>query len=359
MASVRTPTARRHNLDGVTFKYDPFGRRIYKSSSSATSVYAYDGDNLIEETNSSGSVVARYAQTENIDEPLAMLRSSATSYYQADGLGSITSLSNAAGALAQTYTFDSFGNQTASTGSLTNSFRYTAREFDSETSLYYMRARYFDPQVGRFISEDPIGFSGDINVYRYSFNSPVNLDDPSGLAPGLPGFCRKDYEGCAKKAFGKTQGNVPGSDRSIPGYEAALDVFQASLLVGADAPTVAITMAFESNSNLYPATNLNSNGSIDIGPMQLNTDTANNGGFHLFPGSLTDAQGYFPAPNAAFNGDPLANIMTGALYLRSLGSHPERYAAPLYRPSRSRSLKKLDGAFRKFFDCLKSASMPQ
>ena len=197
MASVRTPTARRHNLDGVTFKYDPFGRRIYKSSSSATSVYAYDGDNLIEETNSSGSVVARYAQTENIDEPLAMLRSSATSYYQADGLGSITSLSNAAGALAQTYTFDSFGNQTASTGSLTNSFRYTAREFDSETSLYYMRARYFDPQVGRFISEDPIGFSGDINVYRYSFNSPVNLDDPSGLAPGLPGFCRKDYEGCA------------------------------------------------------------------------------------------------------------------------------------------------------------------
>jgi RHS repeat-associated protein len=223
----------------------------------------------------------------------------------------------------------------------------------------YYRARYYDPTAGRFISEDPIGFSGDINVCRYSFNSPVNLDDPSGLAPGLPGFCKKDYEDCAKKAFGRTQGNVPGSDRSIPGYEAALDVLQASLFVGADAPTVAITMAFESNSNLYPATNLNSNGSIDIGPMQLNTDTANNGGFHLFPGSLTDAQGHFPAPNAAFNGDPLANIMTGALYLRSLGSHPERYAAPLYRPSRSQSLKKLDGAFRKFFDCLKSASMPQ
>jgi len=56
----------------VSFKYDPFGRRIYKSSSSGTSVFAYDGDNLIEETNSSGAVVARYEDTQNIDEPLAM-----------------------------------------------------------------------------------------------------------------------------------------------------------------------------------------------------------------------------------------------------------------------------------------------
>jgi len=71
----------------VSFKYDPFGRRIYKSSSSGTSVYAYDGDNLVEETNSSGAVMARYEATQNIDEPLAMLRSGATSYYHADGLG--------------------------------------------------------------------------------------------------------------------------------------------------------------------------------------------------------------------------------------------------------------------------------
>jgi RHS repeat-associated protein len=348
----------------VSFAYDPFGRRIYKSSSAGTSTYTYDGDNLIEEVNATGAVVARYEDTQNIDEPLAMLRSGATSYYHADGLGSITSLSSSAGSIANTYTYDSFGNVTNSTSSLTNPFQYTAREFDSETSLYYYRSRYYDPSAGRFLNEDPIRFEGgDVNVYRYSFNSPVNLDDPSGLAaisPGLPGFCKKDYENCAKKAFGKTEGNVPGSDRSIPGYEAALDVFQASLLVGADAPTVAITMAFESNSNLYPATNLNSNGSIDIGPMQLNTDTANNGGFpYIFAGSLTDPQGYFPAPSAAFNGDPLANIMTGALYLRSLGRHPERYAAPVYRPSRSRSLKKLDRAFRKFFNCLASAALPQ
>jgi RHS repeat-associated protein len=165
----------------VSFKYDPFGRRIYKSSASGASIYVYDGDNLIEEANSSGTAIARYTQTNNIDEPLAELRSTTTSYYEADGIGSITSLSNATGALAQTYTFDSFGNQTASSGSLTNPFRYTAREFDSETNLQFSRARYYDPVVGRFMTEDPIRFKGGGNFYRYTSNSPVVLNDPLGL----------------------------------------------------------------------------------------------------------------------------------------------------------------------------------
>jgi RHS repeat-associated protein len=169
----------------VSFKYDPFGRRIYKSSSSGTSVFAYDGDNLVEETNSSGTAIARYSQGLNIDEPLAMLRSSTTSFYQADGLGSITSLSNTTGSLAQTYTFDSFGNQTASSGSLTNPFQYTARESDPETGLYYYRARYYDPTAGRFLTEDPLEFGGSgPNFYTYVFNSAINLLDPTGLLPG-------------------------------------------------------------------------------------------------------------------------------------------------------------------------------
>ena len=168
-------------IPSVSFKYDPFGRRVYKSSSTATSIYSYDGDNLIEETNSAGAVVARYSDGLNIDEPLAMLRSSTTSYYQADGLGSITSLSSGAGALAQTYTFDSFGNQTASSGSLTNPFQYTGRESDPETGLYYYRARYYDPKIGRFIGEDPIGLlGGDIDLYRYVWGRPQGYRDPSG-----------------------------------------------------------------------------------------------------------------------------------------------------------------------------------
>jgi RHS repeat-associated protein len=163
-----------------TFKYDPFGRRIYKSSSAATSVYAYDGDNLIEETNSSGTAVARYEDTQNVDEPLAMLRSSTTSYYDADGLGSITSLSSSAGSLAQTYGYDSFGKQTSSSGSLTNPFQYTARESDPETGLYYYRARYYDPNAGRFLSEDRVRFRAGPNFYGYAQNNPLLFRDPSG-----------------------------------------------------------------------------------------------------------------------------------------------------------------------------------
>lgn len=164
-----------------SFKYDPFGRRIYKSSSAGTSIYAYDTDNLIEETNSAGAVVARYAETQNTDEPLAMLRSGTTSFYNIDGLSTVTSLSNAAGALAQTYAFDSFGKQTASSSSLTNPFQFTGREFDSETSLYFLRARYFDQSAGRFLSEDPIKFDGGVNFYRYVGNDPVDSTDPYGL----------------------------------------------------------------------------------------------------------------------------------------------------------------------------------
>ncbi|PYU34530.1 MAG: hypothetical protein DMG28_05520 [Acidobacteria bacterium] len=165
----------------VAFKYDPFGRRIYKSSSVGTSVFAYDGDNLAEETNASGGVVARYSQGLNIDEPLVMLRSGTTSFYNADGLGSVTSLSNPAGTLAQTYQFDSFGKLSNSTGSLVNPFRYTARDFDTEINLQFSRARYYDPSVGRFISEDPARYDDNQNFFKYALNNPTIYLDPSGL----------------------------------------------------------------------------------------------------------------------------------------------------------------------------------
>ena len=79
--------------------------------------------------------------------------------------------------------YDSFGNLTNSLGSITNPFRYTAREFDAETNLYYYRARYYDPTTGRLQSEDPIRFTGGVNFYAYVHNSPLNYNDPSGLCP--------------------------------------------------------------------------------------------------------------------------------------------------------------------------------
>ncbi|MGB8061505.1 MAG: RHS repeat-associated core domain-containing protein [Candidatus Sulfotelmatobacter sp.] len=175
----------------TTFRYDPFGRRIQKSGPLGTTNYLYDGidpnGNAIEEVDQSGNILARYAQSLAIDQPLAESRSGTISYYQQDGISSVTSLSNSAAALAITYTFDSFGKLTASTGTLTNPFQFTGRNLDTETGISYYRARYYDESVGRFITEDPIGFIGGQNFYRYVYNSPIGLNDPWGLSAASVG----------------------------------------------------------------------------------------------------------------------------------------------------------------------------
>ena len=100
--------------------------------------FHHDGNNLVETVNSSGGEVARYAQGSTIDQPLAMELRTTIDYYEADGLGSITSLTATNGTVAQSYTYDSFGNLTNSSGSLINFFRYTGREFDTETGLSFI-----------------------------------------------------------------------------------------------------------------------------------------------------------------------------------------------------------------------------
>jgi RHS repeat-associated protein len=170
----------------TSFKYDPFGRRIQKSGPFGTTNYLYDGVNSIEEVDQSGNILARYARTKKVDEPLSESRSGTLSYYQRDGVGSVTSLSNSSGVLANTYTYDSYGEVASSTGTLVNPFQYTGREFDSETGIYYYRARYFDPKAGRFLSEDQTRLRGGINFYAYTRNRPVLLTDPSGHQAGCP-----------------------------------------------------------------------------------------------------------------------------------------------------------------------------
>jgi len=116
------------------------------------------------------------------------------------------SLRHPPGALAQTYTFDSFGKQTNSSGSLTNSFQYTARESDIETGLYYYRARYYDQSGGRFLSEDPLGFEGGYNFYEYGQDSPENLIDPFGLQSTIPPGCSPPFASpCGPPMYGDPQ----------------------------------------------------------------------------------------------------------------------------------------------------------
>jgi RHS repeat-associated protein len=146
----------------TTFRYDPFGSRIQKSGPLGTTNYLYDGFQLIEEADQGGTVLARYTMDQGIDEPVAQFRSGTGVYYQRDVLNSVTSLSNSASALVNTYNYDSFGKLIALTGTLTNQLLYTGREADSETGLLFDRARYLDPYLGRFLSEDPMGVDGGL-----------------------------------------------------------------------------------------------------------------------------------------------------------------------------------------------------
>ena len=146
-----------------------------------TTNYLYDGSAITEGLDNSGDLLVRYAPGASVDQPLAMLRSGTTSYYQADGIGSVTSLSSGAAAIENTYSYDSFGNSSGSTGTLTNPFQYTGRELDAETNIYLYRLRYYDSSTGRFLNEDPIAFQGGVNFYVYVKNSPTRFIDPTGL----------------------------------------------------------------------------------------------------------------------------------------------------------------------------------
>jgi RHS repeat-associated protein len=174
----------------VRFQYDPFGRRIQKAFTQGTTTtitnYFYDGANDIAEVDQSGSILARYTQAPGVDQPLAEFRSGTASYYEQDGLGSVTSLSNATGSLANTYIYETFGNLASSSGSTANPFQYTGRDFDPETGLKHYRARYYDSSVGRFISEDPNRFLSGSNFYSYVKNGPTTLVDPFGMVGSHP-----------------------------------------------------------------------------------------------------------------------------------------------------------------------------
>src|SRR5439155_24676810 len=119
-----------------------------------------------------------YLNSPDIDNKLRQTTGSTASYFLADHLGSTNGLANASGNLTSQSGYDSFGNQTAG---LSTRYGFTGRERDDVTGLQYNRARWYDPAIGRFISEDPIGLTGgDVNLYGYVRNNSINYRDPSG-----------------------------------------------------------------------------------------------------------------------------------------------------------------------------------
>jgi RHS repeat-associated protein len=123
-----------------------------------------------------GNITARYLFGDQTDEILARFRpGEGTAWYLTDHLGTVRDLAGAGGELIDHIDYDSFGSVVVETqAAYGDRFKFTGREFDAETGLYYYRARFYDPALGRFLSQDPIGIAaGDPNLYRYVNNRPV------------------------------------------------------------------------------------------------------------------------------------------------------------------------------------------
>ena len=214
----------------VTFSYDPFGRRLSKvvereangngqnghgcddrRPAPRVTRYLYDNEDIVLEYDDRGEILARYLHGPGIDEPLAMKRKNTLYYYHADGLGSITALTDQDGYVVRKYDYDSFGAMKPEQRQTGQPYTYTAREWDRETGLYYYRARYYDPEAGRFISKDPIGFKGGINVFSYVKNNPINFYDPYGLLDVPRGLLGELLSELVGSAFDKTYSSITGA----------------------------------------------------------------------------------------------------------------------------------------------------
>jgi RHS repeat-associated protein len=173
-------TFAKNRRERVNYVYDALGRRVRTSNFlKGSTKYTYDGLDVIQD-NDSNTGITKYQNGLGIDDKLKLKNGSNSSYFLADHLGSTNGLTNSSGSLTSSASYDSFGNPT---GNLATRYQFTGREKDDVTGLYYYRARWYDSKLGRFISEDPIGFAGDdVNLYGYVGNNPLNLFDPFGLA---------------------------------------------------------------------------------------------------------------------------------------------------------------------------------
>jgi RHS repeat-associated protein len=167
----------------ASFQYDASGKRTSKTVNGATTTYLYDGADLVQEQ--TGGVPSANILVGGLDEVFTRTDGTGTWSPLVDGVGSILALTDA-GAVRTEYTYEPFGKTTVSGAASSNSSQYTGRENDG-TGLYFFRSRYYSPTLQRFISEDPIGLAGGINLYGYAGNNPISFSDPFGLKPHNPG----------------------------------------------------------------------------------------------------------------------------------------------------------------------------
>ena len=158
------------------YTYNADGLRTSKTVNGVTTNHIWDGMNIVAETNGSNEVTSVYTRGKTL---ISAKNGTVVTYYLHNGHGDVNMLMDADGNVTKQYSYDAFGVEQNMVASDTNPFRYCGEYYDKETDNIYLRARYYSPVQGRFITEDPI--HDGLNWYGYCGGNPVMFFDPSGL----------------------------------------------------------------------------------------------------------------------------------------------------------------------------------
>jgi RHS repeat-associated protein len=356
----------------VTYSYDALGRRIQRTSSvSGTTRFVYYGDDVIRDLDGSGATVADYLNGPGVDNKLRQVVGGNTSYFVTDHLLTTRALADSSGAVVSSISYDSYGN--VSSGSASTRYTYTGRESDAETGLTYYRARWYDSAQGRFISEDPIGLKGGINLFGYVANNPARFTDPSGLCPQNSGSFDDCFRssGLATARFRDPMTGQAMQDASefwSGAADALLEINQYES--GASLSLLAVTWMNESSFAMRGLPNTNGSQNTknwDYGPFQLN-ERWTNAAINLWVTSkgkrgVSDSSlppwaiyGSISNANEGFDGDVVANGRMAARILLATGGRndrerAQRYTSVVNQRVRGISYDNYAPLFEKFFKC--------
>jgi len=170
--------------------YNGFGNRVSKTVNGVTTQYLVDDLNptglpqVVEEV-VNGAVTRQYTYgLQRISENQIIANLWTPSIYEYDGGGSVRQLTNTAGQVTDKYEYDAFGNSFTLSGTTPNNYLYRGEQYDPDLGLYYLRARYYNPQTGRFMSRDPEDGKprnpATLHKYLYANGDPINRIDPRG-----------------------------------------------------------------------------------------------------------------------------------------------------------------------------------
>jgi RHS repeat-associated protein len=238
-----------------SFAYDARRRCVARTINGTTTANFYDGWSLIEERSTSDALAAKYVQGVEADEILCTIGTSGTVYHHYDGLGSVTALTDSTGALVERFTYDVYGmpaildasGTPLSSSAYGNRFLYTGREWFADLKLNDHRNRYYQPEIGRWLSRDPLREDGGLNLYEYVENDPIDETDPLG------------FSGKKKNSLPGSVGNVAKKIWNAPNSVVGAIVGGAGLLCGGSKPTLG------NNAIQFPNNPLTSGGAITFG----------------------------------------------------------------------------------------------